>query len=610
MPVLPPHIREQIRAASDIVEVIGASLPLKRAGTDFVALCPFHREKTPSFHVSPSKQMYYCFGCHKGGDVFRFLQDHDGLTFVEAARRLAERAGIRLEWEDSPAQREERAISDRLRELHEQIARRWQQALQTDAAGEAAREYLASRGVSQEAVELFRLGYAPEAWDDTLNWARAKGWDLALVEQAGLILPRDPADPSRGHYDRFRGRLMFPICDEQGRVIAFSGRILRGDDKAPKYVNSPESPIFTKGRVLYALDKSKRAILDAGAAIICEGQLDAIACFMAGVKNIVAPQGTALTGEHLRILRRYAQEVVLCFDSDTAGQKAAARALDEVLGSGLFVRVITVPAPHDPDSYIKAHGPEAFRALVGSARDFFEFYLEFLCAREPVQTDRGRQVVLQEMAAALGRTANEILLDRYAQRTAMALAAAGGVALSPDAVRAEFRKRIAASGRSAPRPRPAPEPAQEPRPAFVPPSAQELWLLKLMFLNDEYAGWLALHLSLDWIRHPGARTLVQRRLQAWQEERWNGAAAFLGELEEDDLRSLASAAMADSRPIPNPEQQLSDVVLRLRNAWLDQEIKIQLARAEVSEEERIASLQRLQELRAAKRAPLVAQTNG
>jgi DNA primase len=471
MPVLPPHIREQIRAASDIVEVIGASLPLKRAGTDFVALCPFHREKTPSFHVSPSKQMYYCFGCHKGGDVFRFLQDHDGLTFVEAARRLAERAGIRLEWEDSPAQREERAISDRLRELHEQIARRWQQALQTDAAGEAAREYLASRGVSQEAVELFRLGYAPEAWDDTLNWARAKGWDLALVEQAGLILPRDPADPSRGHYDRFRGRLMFPICDEQGRVIAFSGRILRGDDKAPKYVNSPESPIFTKGRVLYALDKSKRAILDAGAAIICEGQLDAIACFMAGVKNIVAPQGTALTGEHLRILRRYAQEVVLCFDSDTAGQKAAARALDEVLGSGLFVRVITVPAPHDPDSYIKAHGPEAFRALVGSARDFFEFYLEFLCAREPVQTDRGRQVVLQEMAAALGRTANEILLDRYAQRTAMALAAAGGVALSPDAVRAEFRKRIAASGRSAPRPRPAPEPAQEPRPAGAAPVA-------------------------------------------------------------------------------------------------------------------------------------------
>jgi DNA primase len=449
MPMISPHTREQIRAASDIVEVIGGYLPLRRAGTNFVALCPFHREKTPSFHVSPSRQAFHCFGCHKGGDVFRFLQDYENLSFVDAAKRLAERAGIKLEFDETPGQREERAVQDQLRELHEQITQRWQQSLQTDAGGQIARDYLAQRHVPGEAVQIFRLGYAPDAWDDTVNWARGKGWSPRLVEMAGLIIPRDPNDPSRGHYDRFRGRLMFPICDEQGRVIGFSGRILQGDEKTAKYVNSPETPIFTKSRVLYGLDKTKRAILDAGSAIICEGQLDLIACFMSGVQNAVAPQGTALTGDHLRILRRYAQEVILCFDSDNAGQKAAARVLDELLASGLSVRVITVPAPHDPDSYIREHGPEAFRQLAASARDFFEFYLDFLGRQHDLSTDRGRLAVLDAMAGALGKCGNDVLTDRYAQRTAMALAAGGRVALSPDAVRAEFRKRASRPTRTA-----------------------------------------------------------------------------------------------------------------------------------------------------------------
>src|SRR5215510_4344948 len=353
-----PATLEQIRAASDIVDVIGACLPLKRAGANFLTLCPFHKEKTPSFNVSPHRQIFHCFGCHKGGDVFTFVQEYENISFVEAVRRLADRANISLEFDQQPGQQQARHLKEILFKIHEQIAQRWHTALLNDAAGQIARDYLTKRGVSDDAVKLFRLGYALDAWDDTVNWAKSKGYDFGDMEKAGLIIRRDQAE---GYYDRFRGRLIFPICDEQGRVIGFSGRVLSGDEKTAKYVNSPETPIFTKGKIFFGLDKSKRAILDAGFAIICEGQLDLIACYMAGVQNIVAPQGTAFTADHARILKRYVDEVVLCFDSDTAGQNAAVHVLDSLLGSGVAIRVATVPTPHDPDSYIKALGGDAFK---------------------------------------------------------------------------------------------------------------------------------------------------------------------------------------------------------------------------------------------------------
>ena len=311
--------------------------------------------------------------------------------------------------------------------LHEEICKRWQTALANDAGGQIARDYLAKRGVSAEAVKLFRLGYAPDAWDDTVNWAKSKSFDLALVEKGGLIIRKEGSDR---FYDRFRGRLMFPICDEQGRVIGFSGRVLSGDEKTAKYVNSPETPIFTKGRVIFGLDKSRRAVADADCAIICEGQLDLIACFMAGVKNVVAPQGTALTADHCRILKRYGDEVVLCFDSDNAGQNAAVRSLDILLASGLAIRVATVPAPHDPDSFIKANGGAAFAQLIERAENFFDYYLNRLCAQNDLGTDKGRLAVLAAMAEATHKTGNAVLTDTYAQKTAARL----GVA--PEAARA------------------------------------------------------------------------------------------------------------------------------------------------------------------------------
>src|SRR5208282_5162259 len=393
---------ERIRAACDIVDVVGSYLPLKKAGANFVALCPFHKEKTPSFSVNPHRQIFHCFGCHKGGDVFTFIKEYENIGFVDAVRRLADRAKIPIEFDQSPGEQQSRHLKDQLLQIHEQIAQRWQNCLLNEAAGQTARDYLAKRGVSPEAVKLFRLGAAPDAWDDTVNWAKGKGHELTLVEKAGLIISRSetqtpnsetpdakpqtpaPRSQTRNYYDRFRGRLIFPICDEQGRVIGFSGRVLSGDEKTAKYVNSPETAIFTKSKVFCGLDKSKRAILDAEFAVVCEGQLDLIACFMAGVQNVVSPHGTASTEQHARIIKRYVDEVVLCFDSDLAGQKASIRGLegllasqfarkaavafepgapvrDTLLSSGLAIRVAILPSPHDPDSFIKKFGSDAFR---------------------------------------------------------------------------------------------------------------------------------------------------------------------------------------------------------------------------------------------------------
>ncbi|MSU57343.1 MAG: DNA primase [Pedosphaera sp.] len=594
---IPDNLREQIRAASDIVDVIGGYVPLKRAGANFTALCPFHKEKTPSFNVNPQKQIFHCFGCHKGGDVFTFVKEYENIGFMDALRRLAERAKIPLEFDNAPGAQESRHLKDQLLQIHEQITQRWQSCLANEAAGQLARDYLAKRGVSAEAVKLFRLGAAPDAWDDTVNWAKSKGYDPALVEKAGLILKKEGAE---NHYDRFRGRLMFPICDEQGRVVGFSGRILSGDEKTAKYVNSPETPIFTKSKVFFGLDKSKRAILDAGFAIVCEGQLDLIACFMAGVQNIVAPQGTAFTEQHARIIKRYVDEVVLCFDSDNAGQNAAVRSLDSLLASGLAVRVAVVPAPHDPDSFIKANGGEAFQKLIEGAEGFFDYYLNRLCATNDLATDKGRTAVLRAMAEAVHKTGNTVLVDKHAQKTAHRLG------VTPDAVRAEFKKR--------PPVRAALEPAGdetdetfEEAAEVTRPSAQEFWLLRLLFSNEDLVAWTAMHLQPDWVQHAAVREIVSRRLAAQSGETWTNLAAFLDECGSAEMQNLITEVVAEDRSLPNPEQQLADVVLRLRNLHLDRQIAAlthQISQPETGDAQRMEFLRQQQELRQLKKQPL------
>ena len=592
-----PATLERIRAASDIVDVIGAYVPLKKAGANFTALCPFHKEKSPSFNVNPHKQIFHCFGCHKGGDVFTFVKDYENIGFVDAVRRLAERAKIPLEFDNNPAEQQSRHLKDELLQIHEQITQRWHNCLLNEVAGQMTRDYLAKRSVSADAIKLFRLGAAPELWDDTVNWAKSKNYELPLAEKAGLIIRKEETG---NYYDRFRGRLMFPICDEQGRVIGFSGRILSGDEKVAKYVNSPETPIFTKSKVFFGLDKSKRALLDAQSAIVCEGQLDLIACFMAGVQNVVAPQGTAFTDQHARIIKRYVDEVILCFDSDEAGQNAAVRSLDHLLASGIAVRVAVMPKPHDPDSFIKANGGEAFRKLVESADGFFDYYLNRLCATNEITTDKGRNIIVRDMAEAVRKTGSAVSIDKYAQKTALRLG------VSPESARAEFKKNFTVKPVTAESEEASFEAAE---PEMTRPSPHEFRLLKLLFLQEDLVPWAMIHLDVEWISHPQVRQVIAQRFAVQRDETWQNLGAFLDACDSSGIRSLVTEAVTEERKMPNLEQQIADVTLRLRNQFLDHRIAAltnQASQPEISEAERIVLFDERNKLRQQKQSKFFA----
>lgn len=598
--LIPPHLLEQIRAASDIVDVIGSYVPLKRAGANFRALCPFHREKSPSFNVNTTHQIFKCFGCGKGGDVFTFVKDYENVSFMDAVKRLAERARIPLEFENNPAAQQARHIKEVLWEIHEQICARWQMALLNDAAGQPARDYLIRRGVTEEAVKLFRIGYAPEAWDDTVNWARTKKHDLAAVEQAGLIIKKEGTDR---HYDRFRGRLIFPICDEQGRVIAFSGRTLSADPSTPKYVNSPETPIFTKGRVFFGLDKSKRALLEAQSAIVCEGQLDLISCYMAGVKNIVAPQGTALTNDHARTLKRYVEEVILCFDADKAGQNAAIRSLEPLLEAGLAIRVVNVPSGKDPDEFIKEQGGEAFAALVQKAEGFFDYFLKLLCNRNDLSSDKGRLTVIRELGEALAKTKNAVLIDTYSQKTALRL----GVA--PEAVRAELKKfRPIVRREDDYADDIAGETTAVEEQPIAPPSAHEAQLLRILLIHEEHLPFAASHLDVEWILHPVVRRLAEQRLEMHKKETWQDTRHFFAQFGADPAaQDFLSELLASGQTVPHADKQLHDVILHLRNDYMRgelQRVSHQLAHPDATDEQVSDLLTRQRNLLALRREPL------
>ncbi|MFZ0916361.1 MAG: DNA primase, partial [Candidatus Udaeobacter sp.] len=389
MGTIPSETIEQIAAANDIVEVIGSYFPLKRAGTNFKALCPFHQEKTPSFIVSPSRQTFHCFGCGAGGSVFRFVVDYEHIDFPAAVRKLAGRAGITVVEKSGGRgagdEERQRELRQRLLKLHTEAAQWFHENLIKREVGKAAREYLRSREITVEIAKRWQLGYAPDEWDAFGSWARSREYDVRDLIASGLVKTRDEADSTSNQtsnfkpqtsYDRFRRRIIFPICNNVGEVIAFSGRLLQDEEGAAKYLNSPETALFRKGSVLFGLDKSKRALIEADSAVVCEGQLDLISLFESGITNVVAPQGTAFTEAQARILKRFVNEVVLCFDADAAGQKAAERSLDALLQNDLIVRVSEMPAGEDPDSLVRREGKTAFEKRIADARDFFDYWIE------------------------------------------------------------------------------------------------------------------------------------------------------------------------------------------------------------------------------------------
>lgn len=400
---------ERIVAATDIVELIHSYFPLKRAGAVYKALCPFHREKTPSFTVNPARQSFKCFGCGAGGGVFRFVELYENVSFPEAVRRLAARRGIPLS--DEPISEAENARQRKIKRLlglHAAAAEWFHKNLLRSRAAQHARDYLKRRGYTIDIARSWKLGYAPDAWDAFHHFATAEGYRDEELLESGLL---GKNEESGRVYDRFRDRLMIPVCDDIGQVIAFSGRILNNDAQAAKYINSPETPLFIKSKVLFGLQKSKRSIIEKKAAVLCEGQIDTITAYEAGATNIVSSQGTAFTRQHAQKLRQLtgSGEVVLCFDSDNAGNKAAEKAAEILLGEGLTLRRAALPAGEDPDSYVRTHGREAFLEILKNAPDYFTYAINHFATTPEFRTARGRSDFAKKMATLVSRI-NDLVL--------------------------------------------------------------------------------------------------------------------------------------------------------------------------------------------------------
>ena len=390
--------KELVRSSTNLVDLVSETVSLKpiHGGRDFIGLCPFHDDKNPSFHVYPDRQTYRCWVCDQGGDCFRWLMEMEKLPFAEALESLALRARLEI-----PKKRRDDATSDnQLKKTDSLAVVEWavnlmHSALRTSASAENAREYVKKRKLSEDTVRNFRLGYHPEDWNWFLDQARARFTPAQLVA-AGLIRERDNGS---GYFDNLVGRLVFPIIDEKGRPVAFGGRVLPGGniESDAKYWNSLESAIFHKRRTLYAFDRARETILRSKTAIIVEGYMDCIACHQAGVTNAVATLGTAMTEDHVRFLRRFAEKVVLVYDSDKAGQDAAERSISRFLAEDLDLRILSVPSGKDPADYLEDHTSEEFYALTASASEAWEYKLQSILQRISINTIAGRQQVLNQM---------------------------------------------------------------------------------------------------------------------------------------------------------------------------------------------------------------------
>jgi DNA primase len=360
----------QIRDRVDIADIVGQHVSLTKAGLNLKGLCPFHQEKSPSFTVSPSKQIFHCFGCGAGGNVFTFLTRVTGSSFPEVVRELGRKVGVEVE--AAAAQVGARAVqTDRVEQLNRAAAAWFQQNLREVRTGAVAREYLQSRGIQQATIDQFGIGMAPTEWDGLLKALAKQGFAQGDLAMAGLVVARDGGS---GFYDRFRGRVMFTITDLRKRIVGFGGRVL--GEGMPKYLNSPDTPLFKKGQTLFAFDHAREAIARAKTVIVVEGYFDAIALHQAGITHTVATLGTALTPEHIQVIRRFAANVVLLFDPDAAGVRAALRGLDLFVNSGLGVKVVTLPAGDDPDTFVRKEGAAAFAQLEAGAPSLLDYALE------------------------------------------------------------------------------------------------------------------------------------------------------------------------------------------------------------------------------------------
>jgi DNA primase len=406
--MIPDDKIAEVRERAGIVEVISDYIGLKKSGANYLGLCPFHGEKTPSFNVNPARGIFHCFGCGVGGNVVTFVMKMEGLSFPEAVKLLAKRVGVTIE-ERLPTAAEKLRLDEREQQLAivALAAEYYGGLLLRDRAGEPGRRYLVGRGVEGEILSSYRLGYASERWDGLSQYLRQKGGSLEQAERLGLIKVKS----SGGYYDLFRNRLIFTIANVHGQPIAFGGRVL--DDSLPKYINSPESPLYNKSETLFGIDLAKQAMREQKGAIIVEGYFDHLALYRAGIRNVVATCGTALTGGHLQVIKRYADRIYLLFDADSAGKKATMRGMELILEAQLSCLVVEMPAGEDPDSFLASHSAEEFAELLAKSRPALDYYLRELLGGNDTGTVAGKKTVIDAFRPMVQKLADPLERDLY-----------------------------------------------------------------------------------------------------------------------------------------------------------------------------------------------------
>ena len=413
---IPEEKVSEILNTSDIVDVISESVILKKSGRNFFGLCPFHSEKTPSFSVNAGKQIFHCFGCSAGGNVLSYVMKYHGTTFPEAAKMMARKYNITIETKEiDPAIKRQLHLKENLFRLNKIVMGTYFDELKNSKTGEIARQYLNDRGILDNTIELFRLGFSPDNWDTIVKVLKERKISKNIAVQSGLILERKQ---NNGYYDRFRNRIMFPIFDINMQVAGFGGRVM--DDSMPKYMNSPETPVYNKSRILYGLHASKQFCRQEGLVYIVEGYFDFLSLYQHGIKNTVASLGTALTADHVRILKGYAPRMVLVFDSDTAGINAAKRSIKIFMNEGVDTRILVLPQGNDPDSYVVKHGQKAFNELALNAKTMMQFLLQVSIDAHGLSVE-GRIQILEDMKKQLILIQDSALRSLYVKELAETL---------------------------------------------------------------------------------------------------------------------------------------------------------------------------------------------
>ncbi len=563
--LIPEEKINEIRQRASMIEVVSDFVSLKKTGKNHLGLCPFHSERTPSFTVNEEKGIFHCFGCGAGGNVFNFLMRASQMSFPEAVRAMAKRYGVALPTRElSEEEKRRRSLRGKLYEVNETAADYYHRTLTSLKEGEEGRQYFARRGISEETIREHRLGFAPAGWDSLVLFLQKNGTPLNLAETVGLILPRKEGTvPSGrpGFFDRFRRRVIFPIISEGGRVLGFGGRIIEegkgeGEVPPPKYMNSPESPIYSKGQTLYGLNAAKGFIREKGNALIVEGYMDLLSLYQAGFRNGVASLGTALTSSQLQLLGRYAREAFLIFDADESGEKATQRSLDLFLQEGISAKVVTLPTGYDPDSLIRREKGERFEQALAGALPLVEYLFQQALRRYEPGSVEGKVRIIREMIPVLSRLPDPLERNLYIERIALRLG------LKESQVRDQFRggERIEAETEKLPS-------------AVHRGPTHERVLLQLMVLNPAVISRVQESMGKEGFSDLRHQKLARKLLEVGEGREEIDIQEFLSGTEEEDLRDLVSELLLGEESIVDPDRMLEDCLRKVKLSRIRQEIQ-------------------------------------